>query len=80
VVKRTFLAAGQCYADSTGTPWHLAQHLTILQITDRASDHTQVTYQSSGGVVETIPAGQFEAAIAQGVLVPVVPTGRIATC
>jgi hypothetical protein len=80
VTTRTFLAAGQCYADIAANPWRDDQHLTILQLVNRPGDKTDVTYRCFDGTVLTVPAGQLETAIAVGAIVPVVVAGRTATC
>lgn len=80
MARRTFLAPGQRYADITTTPWRIDQQLTILQISQQPDGRTVVTYRCFNGTEETTVAAQFEAAIARGLLVPVVGGGRIARC
>jgi hypothetical protein len=77
---RTFLAAGQCYADIAANPWRVDQRLTILRLVNRPGNRTDVIYRCFDGAVLTVPAGQLETAIATGVIVPVVVAGRTATC
>jgi hypothetical protein len=79
VTKRTFLAAGQCYADIGADPWRNDRHLTVLQLVDRPGDQTDVTYSFNGAVL-TVPAGQLETDIIAGLLAPVASAGRVATC
>jgi hypothetical protein len=80
MARRTFLAPGQRYADITTVPWRIDQQLTILQIGQQPDGRTVVTYRCFNGAEETTAATQFEAAIARGLLVPVVGIGRIASC
>jgi hypothetical protein len=80
MAQRTFLAAGQRYAGLSATPWRVDEHLTVLEISHRRDGQALVTFRDADGDLETAPAAQFEAAIAGGVLVPIVGTGRIATC
>jgi hypothetical protein len=80
VTTQTFLAAGQCYADIAASPWRTDQHLTILKLVNRPGDVTAMVYRCFDGAILTVPASQLETAIATGVIVPVIATGRTATC
>jgi hypothetical protein len=77
---RTFLAPGQRYAEIVAEPWPDSHHLTILQIAEPPGEDAVVTYRRVDGDLETTSTANFEVAIARGVLVPVVGTGRIGAC
>jgi hypothetical protein len=79
-MTRTYLAPGQRYTDVAANPWRLDQQLTILHIGERAGGQSVVTYRLLSGGVETASAAQFEAAVAKGLIVPVVGFGRVAAC
>jgi hypothetical protein len=76
----TFLAPGQRYADIAADPWRVDQQLTILQIADQGGDSPVVTYRCFNGDEESTLVSRFEAAIAGGLIVPVIGTGRVAAC
>lgn len=76
----TYLAPGQRYADITADPWRVDQQLTILQIAHQPGDHSIVTYRCFNGVHESTLVSRFEAAIASGLIVPVIGTGRVSEC
>jgi hypothetical protein len=77
---QTFLAPGQRYADITVDPWRVDQQLTILQIAHQPGDHSIVTYRCFNGVHESTLVSRFEAAITNGLIVPVIGSGRVSPC
>jgi len=77
---RTFLAPGQRYTDVTANPWRLEHQLTIVSIEEHPGSHPAVIYRSFNGDDEVATADQFEAAILNGLIVPVVGIGTVAVC
>ena len=80
MVPQTFLAPGQRYVDIAADPWRVDQQLTILQIAQQLDDTAVVTYRSFNGDEESTSASRFEAAIAGGLIVPVIGIGRVPAC
>ncbi len=80
MTARTFLAPGQRYTDVTADPWRLEHQLTIVSIEEQPDSHPAVIYRSFNGDDEVAMADQFEAAILNGLIVPVVGVGTIAVC
>jgi hypothetical protein len=79
MAPHTFLAPGQRYADIASNPWRIDQQLTILHIVNHGGS-TIVTYRLFNGDEESTSARQFESAIANGLIVPVIGPGRVAAC
>jgi len=80
MAPQTFLAPGQRYADIATDPWRVDQQLTILQIAHHTGDKAVVTYRCFNGDEESTSVSRFEAAVAGGLIVPVIGTGRVAAC
>jgi hypothetical protein len=80
MAPHTFLAPGQRYADIAADPWRVDQQLTILHIAHHAEDKAVVTYRCFNGDEESTLVSRFEAAIAGGLIVPVIGPGRVAVC
>ena len=80
MAPHTFLAPGQRYADIAADTWRVDQQLTILTIAHRPGGSPIVTYRCFNGDEESTSARQFEAAIASGLIVPVIGVGQVPVC
>jgi hypothetical protein len=80
MAPQTFLAPGQRYADIAADAWRVDQQLTILTIAQSPGGNAIVTYRSFNGDEESTSARQFEAAIANGLIVPVIGIGQVPAC
>ena len=67
----TFLAPGQRYIDSNVSPWHNEMQLTILAVLQNSSGPTFVTFRTPQGSHTTALAAELEAALADGLIIPV---------
>ena len=76
----TFLAPGQRYVAVDRPAWRADQHLTILRIDREPDGSTRVTFACPGGREVNGAANRLESAVLDGLIVPVVGSGRIAAC
>jgi hypothetical protein len=76
----TYLAPGQRYVSSGGAAWRADRQVTILRVGHDLSGLLRVAYRSANGHQVVEPAAQFEAAVANGQMVPVVGAGFLARC
>lgn len=75
----TFLTSGQRYAPAGSPAWRADHQLTILRVGRDRQGVLRVAYRGPHGHQAVEPTSQFEAAVANGQLVPVVRFGVLAT-
>jgi hypothetical protein len=76
----TYLAPGQRYTPTGSATWRADKQVTILRVGRDLSGLLRVAYHLPNGHQVVEPAAQFEAAVANGQLVPVTGAGALARC
>ena len=76
----TYLAPGQRYAPSGAAAWRPDRQVMVLTVGRDRRGLVRVAYRCPNGDRVVEPAAQFEAAVADGQLVPVIGCGFLARC
>ena len=79
-MQTTYLAAGQRYVPNGSPAWRSDRQLTVLMVGRDRQGLMRVAYRCPNGHQMVEPAAQFEAAVTNGQLVPVIGAGVLARC